>query len=413
MLKLGLKDKLKEMKKNRENRQENIIQGVEETYQQGINDGTKEEAIQLATQEVIAKIKRYPEIASKILQSVQEAEIPNDVIIETATQISEDPHIANETITNAGKELPDSIIANIINNAEMEEDNKINLIEKIKDVSIRQEVIKRKLKEMYVDCQKETDILFVSRLVELQRLSEQEEVNDLMQRCIAKKLAHNYAQFGMAKTSTFKKILFPEEMFQMKMPDKVQEEYDKIEAKDKQVYDRQEFRIKLLRKIAKEVVSNYDPDIGEFYVPYSNEMKNITKEEENAFFEKLQIEFENRVEERKLTTFEIRNIQQQIQGGQSADIKSLVDLYKNFPNENAKQFLSIAKKWLQEAKEFETYLKISDSGIVDLIKELPEEEQAETLKGIKNVLMNRLNRKKIAKETPKIKEIKIHKGEGR
>ena len=150
----------------------------------------------------------------------------------------------------------------------------------------------------------------INKLESINIVEKNERLNKLEEAIIAKKMAANYRKFGGTKINTLGRYLPVEKMLEEDLPSKVYNEYEMMKESEKEEnkVDKSELKIQILDEIAKNVASTYN-EIGEFVIPQSKNMTQITPEEEKKFIGAIQIH-----SGQKLTDEDIININLQIKG---------------------------------------------------------------------------------------------------
>ena len=198
-------------------------------------------------------------------------------------------------------------------------------------------------------------------------------------------------------------------MIEYDLPSMVEEEYKKIEedqGNKEGRFDKKGLKKQILIEMGKNIADKYD-ETGVFIIPQSENMKDIDKEEEEAFIKSIQT-----YSRKQLSKQEVIDIDEQIRGNSNnIQIKEnmLIDLIKNIPEEvKSKSIDLLAKIASSNEQELETLSMMEESGLIDKLNELPEDKRKKTIEIMESAIGKRKNVKAV--KPPKIEkqQLRIH-----
>ena len=401
------------------NNPELIADNVADSYQERKENGEKDPMDHTA-EEIIQILRTHPDIERAILTNILENdEIPDKIFEKTAIKISESEEIPDSVITDvvqrSDTNISDESISRIIEKGKIDVNERINLMHNVEDEQIIEENVKNELKILYKVCKDKKDYEVVERVNKLKELlsnnEESLDIQNLIRQVVAKKMAENcYSDikkgtriFGLSKTMPV------EDMIEYDLPSMVEQEYKKIEENEGNKegrFDKKGLKIQILIEMGKKIADKYD-ETGVFIIPQSENMKDIDKEEEEAFIKSIQT-----YSRKQLSKQEVIDIDEQIRGNSNnVQIKEnmLIDLIKNIPEEvKSKSIDLLVKIASSNEQELETFSMITESGLVDKLNELSKDKRKKTIEIMESAIGKRKNVKAV--KPPKIEkqQLKIH-----
>ena len=365
--------------------------------------------------DIMRILKEHPDIERAILANIVENDkIPDKIFEKTAIKISESEEIPNSVITDvvqrSNTNISDESISRIIENGNIDLQERIKLICNVEDEQIIEENVKNELKILYKVCKEKKDYEVVERVEKLKELLNNEineNVEKLISQVVAKKMAENYYSDTKKGTRIYglSKIIPVEDMIEKDLPNMVEEEYKKIEENEgnkKGRFNKKELKIQILTEMAKNIAYKYD-ETGVFIIPQSENMKAIDKEEEEMFIKSIQI-----YSRKQLSKQEVIDIDEQVRGNfNNVQIKEsmLINVIKSFPEKNKNKNIDILTKIASsDEKKIEILSMIQESGLIDKISELPEDKINQTIEIMGKAIEKRNN---ILVKPPKIEKQKL------
>ena len=307
-----------------------------------------------AVDEVIQYVRSHPNEASDILQTIlNKDEISNDVFKEAAIRMSKVGNIPNTAIVDAVEEIkkesnenvPDDTLNRILYEGKFGTETTGRLIKQMNDKEVKQRNILRTLDEIYCKCDKyqsDEKLLEALRDIGINGKSKEQdtEVNMWVRKIISKRMANNFSKFGFSKIFVFSDYYSPEKMIEMDFPKDVIKEYDKLKVKDeKKNIEESDVVDAVLDAVSTNVAKNYQ-ETGSYIIPQIKNLNEISEGEEEKFIHHIASK-----SKRELTKAEINNIKNQIHG-----------------------------KIRNKERDKAIFNKFVDSGIIDLMERLSDEE---------------------------------------
>ena len=379
---------------NRQDKTTKVVNQIDEVYKRSLEDDEIKDAEQSAAQKVIEYVRKNPENATEILKGILEKEeIPNKVFEKTATTISKLDEIPDKIIPKAVADsevdVPDQIIENIIENGDVNRKEKIELINNLENEELKQKQVEEELKQIYENCSDTNESELVHKLEMTKIVQKNSSIRKLEQAIIAKKMAINYKRFGGTKISTLARYLSEEEMIEINFPEMVYEEYKKISEKDeKNKVDKSNLKVQILEEIAKKVANNYQ-EIGDFVIPQSRNMTQLTKKEEDKFIKAIETYVR-----KKLRGTDITSIRDQIRGRDAnMQLKQYVEKMRRLPKSQLEIFINNTEELVENNEELTVYKELKDSGIIENLQKLTDDKRKDYIKVLNDAVQKRVEEK--------------------
>lgn len=379
---------------NRQDKTTKVVNQIDEVYKRSLEDDEIKDAEQSAAQKVIEYVRKNPENATEILKGILEKEeIPNKVFEKTATTISKLDEIPDKIIPKAVADsevdVPDQIIENIIENGDVNRKEKIELINNLENEELKQKQVEEELKQIYENCSDTNESELVHKLEMTKIVQKNSSIRKLEQAIIAKKMAINYKRFGGTKISTLARYLSEEEMIEINFPEMVYEEYKKISEKDeKNKVDKSNLKVQILEEIAKKVANNYQ-EIGDFVIPQSRNMTQLTKKEEDKFIKAIETYVR-----KKLRGTDITSIRDQIRGRDvNMQLKQYMEKMRRLPKSQLEIFINNTEELVENNEELTVYKELKDSGIIGNLQKLTDNKRKDYIKVLNDAVQKRVEEK--------------------
>lgn len=211
-------------------------------------------------------------------------------------------------------------------------------------------------------------------------------IRKLEQAIIAKKMAINYKRFGGTKISTLARYLSEEEMIEINFPEMVYEEYKKISEKyEKNKVDKSNLKVQILEEIAKKVANNYQ-EIGDFVIPQSRNMTQLTKKEEDKFIKAIETYVR-----KKLRGTDITSIRDQIRGRDAnMQLKQYMEKMRRLPKSQLEIFINNTEELVENNEELTVYKELKDSGIIGNLQKLTDDKRKDYIKVLNDAVQKRV-----------------------
>lgn len=379
---------------NRQDKTTKVVNQIDEVYKRSLEDDEIKDAEQSAAQKVIEYVRKNPENATEILKGILEKEeIPNKVFEKTATTISKIDEIPDKIIPKAVADsevdVPDQIIENIIENGDVNRKEKIELINNLENEELKQKQVEEELKQIYENCGDTNEAELVHKLEMTKIVQKNSSIKKLEQAIIAKKMAINYKRFGGTKISTLSRYLSEEEMIEKNLPEMVYEEYKKISEKDeKNKVDKSNLKVQILEEIAKKVANNYQ-EIGDFVIPQSKNMTQLTRKEEDKFIKAIETYVR-----KKLKGTEVTSIRDQIRGRDAnMQLKQYIEKMRKLPKSQLEIFINNTEELVENNEELTVYKELKDSGIIENLQKLADDKRKDYIKVLNDAVQKRVEEK--------------------
>lgn len=379
---------------NRQDATTKVVNQIDEVYKKSLEDEKIKDAEQSAAQEVIEYVIKHPESATEILKGILEKdEIPNKVFEKAATKISKIDEIPDKIIPKAVADsevsVPDKIIENIIENGDVNREEKIELINNLDNEELKQKQVEEELKQIYENCDGTNEFELVHKLEMTRIVQKNPNIEKLEEAIIAKRMAINYKKFGGTKISTLSRYFPVEKMIEVNLPEKVYNEYKKIgDENEENKVDKSNLKIQILQEIAKKVANNYQ-EVGEFVIPQSKNMTQLTRKEEDNFIKTIQT-----YSRKKLKGTDISNIRAQIRGRDAnMQLKQYIEKIKRLPKSQLEMFINNTEELAENSEELLVYKELRECGIIENLQKINDDKRKEYIKVFNDTVQNRVNEK--------------------
>lgn len=379
---------------HRQDKTTKVVNQIDQVYKKSLEDDEIKDAEQSAAQKVIEYVRKNPENATEILKGILEKEeIPNKVFEKTATTISKMDEIPDKIIPKAVADsevdVPDQIIENIIENGDVNRKEKIELINNLENEELKQKQVEEELKQIYENCSDTNESELVHKLEMTKIVQKNSSIKKLEQAIIAKKMAVNYKRFGGTKISTLSRYLSEEEMIEINLPEMVYEEYKKISEKDeKNKVDKSNLKVQILEEIAKKVANNYQ-EIGDFVIPQSKNMTQLTRKEEDKFIKAIETYVR-----KKLKGTDVTSIRDQIRGRDAnMQLKQYIEKMRKLPKSQLEIFINNTEELVENNEELTVYKELKDSGIIGNLQKLTDNKRKDYIKVLNYAVQKRVEEK--------------------
>lgn len=398
------------------NNPELIADNVAYSYQERKENGEKD-PMDHTVEEIMQILKTHPDIEKAILANIFENEkIPDRIFEKVATRISKDEEIPDSVIPEAVNRADTSIsiesINNILENGEVNEKDRIELIKQVKDTKSKKEGVKSELKRLYKECYIKRDSEVTGRIGEITKILKKEDIDQdiqgWIQTVIARKMAENfYSEIKQGtKIFTFTTIEPLEDMIEKDIAADVENEFKKIEEERQPKegrFSKEEFETQLYKELGKQIGIKYE-DTGVFIIPQSKNIKKMDEEQKTKFIKAIQT-----YARKPLTKEEIIDIDEQIRGvSENSQIKenTIIKTIKELPKEGKNTKIDMLIEILQNPKMYETIKQLQESGLLNELEKLPKEKREKTIEAV-NSTINKREKYKVTKNTPQIRSAKF------
>lgn len=422
-------------KKKEDEKVKEIVGNIEEKFKE-----TEEEeaATKQAVEEALRKLEKKPGLAEAVLRellvrqnistsvpvetikNIPESEIPNDKVVEVVKKLSD--------------ELPDNRMLEIAEETTLGLLGKQKIVEAVSDPNKKrkkhEELKVNELNKIYKELDKDIGEFRIKeeidKILRVMPKIQSETIMRLINQILAKRMVLNYMCFDSTMPRKFSGIKSVEEMFEENFPKIAESEYKKMARTDREEakykFKESKFREDLLKEIAKNVAENYKKnDYKRLVIPQSEEMKQISQEEEEKFIK--EIAQAVKVKGGKLDALSELDAKGQIRGNivETESIGDYVTKIEELPANIKNEFIEQGKKIITD----QDVLIISNyCNKVGLYQSLAELGQKQAEKVVDTLLQTIEKRKKMTKiksnkkivskdEVPKVISAKFNKIEER
>lgn len=421
--------KLIDKKKNEAEKIKEIVGNIEEKF----NEAEEEEATKQAVEEALRKLEEKPKLAEAVLRellvrqnisdsvpvetikNIPESEIPNDKVVEVVEKLSD--------------ELPDNKMLEIAEETTLGLKGKQKIVEAVSDPDKKrkkhEELIVNELNKIYKELNKDIGEFRIKeeigRILQVMPKMESEKIQKRINQILAKRIVLNYMNFDSTMPRKFSGIKSIEEMFEENFPQIAETEYKKMARTDREEarykFKEAKFKEDLLKEIAKNVAESYKKNgYKRLVIPQSEEMKQISQEEEEKFIQ--EIAQAVKTKGGKLDAISELDAKGQIRGNieETEKIEDYVSKIGELPQNIKIEFIEQGKKIITDQDLLNISNYCNKVGLYQTLAELGQ-EQAEK---VVDILLQTIGKRKqkpkskniVSKEqTPKVKTVKFNKGE--
>jgi len=360
-------------------------------------------------------LKKYPHLRKEFLNYAKESEqIEDEIIAETLTQNIET--IVNKSETNLaerellkdgvkfmednGEDFSDEYLNKVAtaagNSKHIDIEKEINLVKKFDNEEKQQKYVVEKLKNIYMKMDFNTlEADLSNKIKDLSRILEEsskksKKISEWERKIIGKKIAFNYMKNGETHLWALSQVIPINKMFQMNMPQIVENEYKEIIKKEKQniegkeykQYEQQKFRLTLLNEMAKLASYKYN-ETGEIIIPQSEQMRKISIEEEEFFIKKI-----DTLTNESLREDEIVLIRGRIRGTAEEMVKleEITNMINSLPIEKRTETITQIKEIIRDEKSRKIYNVIKKVELNKSFENMDEKSMQDACKVFKQTL---------------------------
>ena len=422
--------KLIDKKKNEAEKIKEIVGNIEEKFNEA---EAEEEATKQAVEEALRKLEEKPKLAEAVLRellvrqnisdsvpvetikNIPESEIPNDKVVEVVEKLSD--------------ELPDNKMLEIAEETTLGLKGKQKIVEAVSDPDKKrkkhEELIVNELNKIYKELNKDIGEFRIKeeigRILQVMPKMESEKIQKIINQILAIRIVLNYMNFNSTMPRKFSGIKSIEEMFEENFPQIAETEYKKMARIDREEarykFKESKFKENLLKEIAKNVAESYKKNgYKRLVIPQSEEMKQISQEEEEKFIQ--EIAQAVKAKGGKLDAISELDAKGQIRGNieETEKIEDYVSKIGELPQNIKIEFIEQGKKIITDQDLLNISNYCNKVGLYQTLAELGQ-EQAEK---VVDILIQTIGKRKqkpkskniVSKEqTPKVKTVKFNKGE--
>lgn len=378
--------------------------------QEKVIDPIKDETIEVSKEETINQIleilsKCSPDIIKDIIAKLNKEEvISSDILVELAVQAADSEEIPDAVAFDIAKQLPDEETIGILQDADLQAEYRLKIIDTINDNKKKEDETCTELKMVYgamKDFEHQSE--FIERIQKIIGISNRtEKINEGLYKCIAKNSALMYKKTNGAINLYAMEQLIPiNEMIKVKMPERIEREYSELlEEGEENKFDLKDVKERFIDKMVKE-------------------LHRKAKEEEQP--DSTFMKYLGDIDEEQSKTL-IKCFKKYNPDIKKREMAKILRIAKGEENE----YIYESKKNIKthgtiDDEDIEIIRMCMDLGLFETLRNIPSDERAKGIEIINGSLNKRLNKQKrlqaiqnakVAKkeDIPEVKKAKIDKG---
>ena len=323
--------------------------------------------------------------------------MPNRVSEKVSIEIAKSEQISNDVIAKAveqtSEKVPDEVIQAIIEQADIGQKDRDDLMKNFKNEKVIQERVKSEFLILYKNCKKKRDDEVANRIKELNEILLDNNIDmptqSIIEKIVAKKMAENiYSDIKKGtRIYTLAQVFSVQKMFEKDIVSKVEKEYRIIEEERGEKegrFDKDNLEEQIILSIAKNVGYKYRKT-GVFVIPQSQKMRAIPKEIEEKFIIKIQSAAGKELSEEEITEVkeEIRGI---IKNKQTKDIM-LLEAIQEMPNKDRN--IEMLSEIINNERELRTLHMVRKSGLMQQFMDIPYEKREKVISLVEDAIGKR------------------------
>lgn len=235
---------------------------------------------------------------------------------------------------------------------------------------------------------KTSELELVHKLETIRIVQKNPIIEKLEEMIVAKRMALNYRDFGGTKISTLARYLPVDKMIEVNIPEMVCNEYEKIKEEEKNKVDKSSLKTQILQEIAKKVANSYQ-EVGEFVIPQSRNMTQLTRKEEENFIKSIQTYVR-----KKLRATDITSIRDQIRGRDTNMLlKQYIEKMKRLPKAQLEMFIHNTGELVENNEELTVYKELKDSGMIENLQKFSDDKRKDYIKVLNDTVQKRVEEK--------------------
>lgn len=378
--------------------------------QEKVIDPIKDETIEVSKEETINQIleilsKCSPDIIKDIIAKLNKEEvISSDILVELAVQAADSEEIPDAVAFDIAKQLPDEETIGILQDADLQAEYRLKIIDTINDNKKKEDETCTELKMVYgamKDFEHQSE--FIERIQKIIGISNRtEKINEGLYKCIAKNSALMYKKTnGAINLYAIEQLIPINEMIKVKMPERIEREYSELlEEGEENKFDLKDVKERFIDKMVKE-------------------LHRKAKEEEQP--DSTFMKYLGDIDEEQSKTL-IKCFKKYNPDIKKREMAKILRIAKGEENE----YIYESKKNIKthgtiDDEDIEIIRMCMDLGLFKTLRNIPSDERAKGIEIINGSLNKRLNKQKrlqaiqnakVAKkeDIPEVKKAKIDKG---
>ena len=347
-------------------KEDNISDELVQKVIKPIQDEEQEVSDEQISEQILELLKQYKdsEQRKEFLKKLNEAEeITSSVLVNSAVKIADSEEVPDSLAVEFATQLPDKPAVNILENADITSgQDRLAIINSLNDDKVKEEQVCTELQNFYSEYKEVMPApQFVDKIRDILGVCEQTEtIKEALYRVIAKNFALSYYNFNRAmKTYDVEKIVPAEKMIRIKMPKRIEDEYNQLLTKnDEYEYDLEEVTEVFLDDVIKKSV----------------EQAKKTNEEVTSFIPNLGVLNDREIEyiaeraeyyDKRVNGLEKESIKAKLSGkedNKTIEVEGLVDAIEDLPPKQAQIYMrSLANL---TPRDMDTLMQCINGGLI-------------------------------------------------
>ncbi len=347
-------------------KEDNISDELVQKVIKPIQDEEQEVSDEQISEQILELLKQYKdsEQRKEFLKKLNEAEeITSSVLVNSAVKIADSEEVPDSLAVELATQLPDKPAVNILENADITSgQDRLAIINSLNDDKVKEEQVCTELQNFYSEYKEVMPApQFVDKIRDILGVCEQTEtIKEALYRVIAKNFALSYYNFNRAmKTYDVEKIVPAEKMIRIKMPKRIEDEYNQLLTKnDEYEYDLEEVTEVFLDDVIKKSV----------------EQAKKTNEEVTSFIPNLGVLNDREIEyiaeraeyyDKRVNGLEKESIKAKLSGkedNKTIEVEGLVDAIEDLPPKQAQIYMrSLANL---TPRDMDTLMQCINGGLI-------------------------------------------------
>lgn len=347
-------------------KEDNISDELVQKVIKPIQDEEQEVSDEQISEQILELLKQYKdsEQRKEFLKKLNEAEeIPSSILVNSAVKIADSEEVPDSLAVELATQLPDKPAVNILENADITSgQDRLAIINSLNDDKVKEEQVCTELQNFYSEYKEVMPApQFVDKIRDILGVCEQTEtIKEALYRVIAKNFALSYYNFNRAmKTYDVEKIVPAEKMIRIKMPKRIEDEYNQLLTKnDEYDYDLEGVTEVFLDDVIKKSV----------------EQAKKTNEEVTSFIPNLGVLNDREIEyiaeraeyyDKRVNGLEKESIKAKLSGkedNKTIEVEGLVDAIEDLPPKQAQIYMRLLANLTP--RDMDTLMQCINGGLI-------------------------------------------------
>lgn len=379
---------------------------VQKKVIQPMQDENTDMTVKEVARQIIELLNKSPEDKRKeIIQELRKSKvISSEILVESAVQAADSEEVPDKLAVELAVQVSDKTTLGILKNAEISGTDRVEIIKTLTDDNLKEDAVCKELRKIYDELKEIVpQRLFAEKIkdfIDALGIERTDKVNKELYSVIAKNFAMTYYhQNGSMSLFQMEQLVPINEMIREKMPEKIEQEYEQLLKRgEENQFDLREVESRFLEQMAKETheKAKKEEQTESTFMKYLGE---ITEEQATTLAEYIR-KYNPDVEQK-----EIDKCLRIAKGEESESI------YEPVQQDDKDNLETVSNK------EMEVIEQCINSGLIETLSKMSEQERKDSLYVINQSLKKRVNKDKepnvqtikkdkvIPKElTPKVKK---------